>query len=657
LHRKIAVVVSALLFALLAVAVTLLANMHDRTYPQQLGTKSVVNLDFSSSEMEDADAIAQLGQLSDRLGVGLVKLAPDLNGDQSGQIFVKVGAEGNLPDRIRRFGNEADAEVRSSAALEHSYASGEYLVTGATDRLPELRDWLTTHRVINEWNDNNLGTTLEVVVRQGSFATSLLAATALMVSLVLYWLSVKARGRALRALAGVSTWRIQYEDLAGFLVAMLMAAVVVDVIAVAYVGFAQGWTFAPLYASILLTFDAIVIVLTMASAVAMSFASWPGPAMLANREPAVKSLRKVSVALKALTFVLVLAAVAPAFTAFTNARSTAVQQARWKALADQVALSFPSAMGESGFQQIMGKVGDVVNDAERRRAVALSYTWDRDSLEGVDLGTYDTLSLVSEGWLRLMLEKGDESMSPGAAPGLTPLPANQLSENAKQFLGESLALWSRDHSTAAKALGKVSFYHFSESVQIPLSSAGGGELVFPKDAIVVVAPNLHSMFNDSFLASAASTRNLVFTGLGPTQALIAQHGLQYKMTVKYAAEEGVLLAQFTAYFAWLQGVSLAALIVALIVSSLIAAFIAAVLRSRRDFPLRLAGQRWSEILADRIAAESLVGAALAVMIILLRGGQGALLVAAAAAVGLLASPITHLLATRWTFTNVSRRRL
>jgi hypothetical protein len=657
LHKKIAVAVSALLFALLAVVVTLLVDMHDTTFPQQLGTKSVVNLDFGTSELEDDDAITQLGQLSDRLGVGLVKVAPDLSRDQTGQIFVKAGLEGDLPDRIRRFGNEDDAEVRSKAALEHSYASGEYLVTGATDRLPELRDWLTTHRVIGKWNDNNLGTTLKLVVRQGSFATSLLAATALMLSLVLYWLSVKARGRALRALAGVSVWRVQYEDLAGFLVAMALAAVVVDVIAVAYIGFAQGWTFAPLYASILLTFNAIVFVLTMACAVVMSVASWPGPAMLANRDPAVKSLRRVSVALKGLTFVLVLAAVTPAFTAYTNARSTALQQAQWKSLADQVALSFPAAMGESGFQEIMGKVGDVVHDAEQRRAVALSYTWDRESLQGVDLGTYDTLSLVSQSWLQLMLDKRDGGMSAGDPPGLTPLSPDQLSGDAKRFLGEGLAVWSREDSTAAEAMGKVAFYHFSESVQIPLALAGNGDLVFPKDAIVVVAPNLHSLFDDSFLASAASSRNLVFTGLGPTQALVAQHGLQDKLTVKYAAEEGVLLAQFTAYFAWLQGVSLAALTVALIVSSLIAAFIAAVLRARRDFPLRLAGQRWSEILVGRIATEWFVGAALALMLILLRGGQGALLVAAAAAVGLFASPITHLLATRWTFTKVRQRRL
>ncbi|MEV8373534.1 hypothetical protein AB0P21_12395 [Kribbella sp. NPDC056861] len=652
MHRKIAVAVSALLFALLAVAVTLVATMHDRSYPQELSTKSIVNLDFSSTGMDETQAIRELGVLSDSLHLGLVKVAPDLSGDQTGQVFVKVGTEGDLPERVRRFGNDQDATVRGKEALEHSYASGEYLVTGSTNGLPAFKTWLTGHRVITKWNDNNLGGTLRLVVKQGSFATSLLAATALMVSLVLYWLSVKARGRALRALAGVSTWRIQYEDLAGFLVAILTGAVVVDVLALAWTGVAQGWDFVPKYLGILVTFDVIVIALTMAFAVGMSAASWPGPAMLARREPAVKSLGKVSLVLKGLTFVLVLAAVAPAFTAYTTARGSAEQQARWKALADQVVVSVPAALGEEGFQQIMKQVGDVVGDAEKKDAVALSYTWEDEALEGVDLGKYDTLALVSPGWLRLM-NKG----ASGDLPGLSALPADQLPAGVKEFVGPNLDLWTRDKSTGAAALSKISFYHFSQAGKVPLAGGGSGELIFPKDAIVMVAPQLHATFNDDFLASAASTRNLVFTGLGQTQALLIEHGLQYKTQVKYAAEEGVLLAQFTAYFAWLQGVSLIALIVALVVSSLIAAFITAVLRAKRDFPLRLAGQEWREILADRVIIEWCVGLGLAVMIIGFRRGDGALLVAAAALVGLLAAPVTHLLATRWTFENVSRRRL
>ncbi|WP_026163220.1 hypothetical protein [Kribbella catacumbae] len=652
MHRKIAVVVSALLFALLAVAVTLVATMHDRSYPQQLSTKAIVNLDFSSAELDDAQAIRELGELSDRLDAGLVKVAPNLGGDQTGQVFVKVGTEGAFPERIQRFGNDQDAQVRGKESLEHSYASGEYLVTGSTSGLPAFKDWLTSHRVITEWSDNNLGGTLKLVLKQGSFVTSLLAATALMVSLVLYWLSVKARGRALRALAGVSTWRIQYEDLAGFLVAVLTGALAVDLLAVVWTGFTQGWTFAPKYLSILLTFDVIVILATMGFAVAMSAASWPGPAMLARREPAVKSLRKVSVALKVLTFVLVLAAVAPAVTAYSNARGSAEQQARWKSLADQVVVSIPAALGEDGFQQIMGQVGAAVGDAEKKDAVALSYSWQDEALEGVDLGKYETMALVSPSWLRLMNKD-----APGDLPGLTALPPDQLPAGAKEFAGANLDLWTRDKSTGAAALSKVSFYHLSQPGKLPLAGGGSGDLVFPKDAIVMVAPHLHSTFNDDFLASVATTRNLVFKGLGETQALLTKHGLQYKTTVKYAAEEGVLLAQFTAYFAWLQGVSLIALVIALVVSSLIAAFITAVLRSKHDFPLRLAGQQWREILAARVITEWIVGAGLAVMIILLRRGDGALLVAAAAVLGLLAAPVTHLLATRWTFANVSRRRL
>jgi hypothetical protein len=651
-HRKIAVAVSALLFALLAVAVTLVATMHDRSYPEQLSTKAIVNLDFSSAGMDDAAAIHELGALSDRLHLGLVKVAPDLGGDQTGQVFVRVGTEGSFPERIRRFGNDQDATVRNQDALAHSYASGEYLITGATAGQAEFRGWLSEHRVITKWSGNNLAGTLRLVVKQGSFATSLLAATALMVSLVLYWLSVKARGRALRALAGVSGWRIQYEDLTGFLVAVLIGAFGVDVLAVAWTGFAQGWTFVGKYLSILATFDVIVLAATMLFAVVMSAASWPGPAMLARREPAVKSLRKVSMALKGLTFVLVLAAVAPAFTAYTNARGSAEQQSRWKALADQVTISFQAGMGEKGFEQILRQVGDVVNDAEKSDAVALSYTWDDAALEEVDLGKFETLAVLSPGWLRLM-NKG----SAGATPGLTPLPAAEIPAGAKQYLSGNLGLWTRDKSAGDAALRKMSFYHFAQAGTMPLASAGGGELTFPKDAIVMLVPDLHATFNDDFLASAASSRNLVFTGLGPTQALVAQHGLQYKTTVRYAAEEGVLLAQFTAYFAWLQAVSLIALIVALLVSSLIAAFVTAVLRAKRDFPLRLAGQQWREILADRVIVEWCVGIGLAAMIILLRRGDGALLIAAAAVLGLLAAPVTHLLATRWTFENVSRRRL
>lgn len=659
MHRRLISAVSMVLFTLLAAAAVIVADLHDRGYPVQLGVKSQVNLDFSNSGMTDAEAFRQLGGLSDRLGIGLVKVAPDLSGDQSGQVFVMVGARDSFPDSIRRFGDQPDAEVRENAALAHSYARGQYFVTGETTRLAEFKAWLTAHGVTGEWNDDTLGDRLLLLVRQSSFATSLVATAALMVTLVLYWLSVKARGRALRVLAGVSTWRIQVEDLGGFLATMTTAAAVCNAIAVVYVGLRHGWVFVPHYARELLTFDAIVILATMVCAVAMSVASSPSVRMLAAREPPVKSLRTTSVVLKAATFALVLATVAPAVAAYTDARASAAQQARWRALADHVALSFGAGMGETGFQQVMSSVGDVVNDAEDRDSVALSYTWTDEMVMAGDLEPYEHLSLVNQRWLDLMLDEGQGDDGGGQPEhGLILFTPDQIPDNVDQFLGPQLQLWTRDDLTADETLGMMSFYRYAAPTALPLARGGGGDdLVFSNDALLIVAPGVHGVFNDDFLASAASTRNLVFGGLGETQALIADHGLQGKVHVKYVAEEGVLLAQLAASFAWMQGMSLVALIVALVVSALIGAFITAVLKARRDFPLRLAGKRWTEILADRVVREWSVGVVLIGLVILLRGLEGGVLVALVAVAALLLSPLTHLIAARWAFASVILRRL
>jgi hypothetical protein len=218
-----------------------------------------------------------------------------------------------------------------------------------------------------------------------------------------------------------------------------------------------------------------------------------------------------------------------------------------------------------------------------------------------------------------------------------------------------VAFQSRDRLTTAEALSKVSFYRYAGPGAFPMSLTG--TLVFSNDAIIVMVPSVHDLLNDDFLASAASSSNLVFTGLGPTQELVERHGLQKGVHVKYVAEEGILRAQFAAYFAWLQGISLVALFAALVVSALIGASITAVLKAKRDFPLRLAGKRWAEILADRVAREWSVGVALIGLVVLFQGLDGGVLVAVVAAAGLLVSPLMPVVAARWAFANVSLRRM
>lgn len=177
-----------------------------------------------------------------------------------------MGQKGDFPKRIQRFGHEPDAKIRDRRALAHSFANGDYLVTGKTDHIDELKHWLTSHRVNQKWSEETLLTILQFLIVQSDFGVALLAVSMLMVSLALYWLTVKAKGRALRVLAGVPTSRIQCEDFSHFLLAMVLAASILDVLAALYVGFVYGWRFVPYYSKVLLLAEAMVISLTMACA-------------------------------------------------------------------------------------------------------------------------------------------------------------------------------------------------------------------------------------------------------------------------------------------------------------------------------------------------------------------------------------------------------
>lgn len=164
-------------------------------------------------------------------------------------------------------------------------------------------------------------------------------------------------------------------------------------------------------------------------------------------------------------------------------------------------------------------------------------------------------------------------------------------------------------------------------------------------------------FNDDFLASLTSTDNLIFDGLDSTLALLRAQGLENTVQVKYAAEDGVLRAQFASYEAWLRGFALAALAGAFVLALAISAFIASLIHARRDFPLRLDGRRWSDVLRRRVGGELLATLVLGGLIVLvLPPGDLAPTVVALLA-GTVGTALAHLAASRWTFHRIANRTI
>lgn len=650
MHRRLVFAVSLVLFALLALLATVITDLNDRSFPQGLRASSVLSLDFAQSGMDDVEAFANLAAQDQRWHLGLVKVAPDLSGDID-RVFISVTPGAHPPRDIPLFRPSERAQLRNASALSRSYATGQYLITDRNAEPAGFRSWLAEHQVGVTWVDNSVGTTVRAVTEQNEFLIAVVAAVMLFVALILYWLTVLARGRALRVLGGTSAARVQLEDLVGVAAPVVVAAVMCGAAVTAIVGAHSGWVFTPELLRAVAVIFGTVLVATVVVAAVMSAVSLPSPKMLANRTPGVVTLRKVSAALKLVTFLLVIATIGPAVGSYQNAAQAAQQQAQWRSLSQQVRVAVNGAHGETGFQRIKNQLGATVLDSQRSNGVAFSYTWTPDMVSAAGLARpSQDVSLVSPSWLALM------KRDPASSKDFTPDPGAASSPMVRGFLAPNMGLWRRGE-TPGDVFRGMQFLRFHSTKTLPLASAGSGDLIFASDALLVVVPDVHAAFNDDYLGSVMSTGNLLFNGADATTAVLHRNELYQQTRVVYAATEGVLRAQFAAYFAWLRGVSLASMLIALLIAAAVSALISSIIAAKRDFPLRLNGTSWPRIVADRVSIEVAFIVGFALFIVTLQGYERWWAPGMLAVLAAFAAPVAHAVATRWCFQTTVQRKL
>lgn len=656
MYKRVVAGVAVALFSLLALVAGIVTDLHDRDFPQALGASSRLGLQFGDSELTDRQALQALVDLDRELGVGLVKIAPDLAGNGDERVFVALGDE-ELPSSFRWFSGEATGTVVDRDRLANSSADGSYLLTGNTAGLPELESRLREHGVQVTRTDASVGGSLRFAMGEGGFQVAVVATAALVAALALFWLSMKARSRALRVLGGAPAWRIQVQDLGGFAGVLLASAAVVALAGAGWVAAFRGPLYVGTFLKALAALELGIVAASLLAALALSALAWPKATALATRQPAVRTLRTPAVLIQVATFLLMVAAAGPAWSAYRTSSATAAETAQWRNLADQVAIRF--GMSDEEMVAVEPQVGDLVQDAERSGDLAYSYTFTQEQWGG-DLAGYSAVSFVNQRWLDLMA--GDAPRS-----ALAPVDLDGVDGMLTREFGETLTLLSRTGAPAGQILPGLDYLQPVAGFRLPVGEGGAGGLRFLDDVLVAVVPSVHDMFNDRNLTSMLSTRNVLFTGVDTTQQLLERNGLaaddlagkglQGELGVVYVAEEGILRAQFTAYVVWLMMLGLVALVVAFAVAAAIGALITALLHAKRDFPLRLSGRSWPQILQQRVLRQVLVGAGLAVVVTLLQGSDATVAVLAVATVGLALVPLCHFLAARWCFAGVARRRL
>lgn len=644
MQQRIVAAASALLFLLIAVVAAIMTDVHDRSYPVAVGATSTLYLDYSESGLTDDRALTELAERSQRADIELYKIQPSMNGNQQAQNLAALGNQRRVGEVVGWYGDQPPARILPRRALAHSFATGSYLVAGSRSGLDAMTRSLELQRVRVRREDDGPFQTVEFALRQGSFRATVAATAALLIALSLFWISLRSRSRALRVLNGTAPGRIQRQDL-GLFAALIAAPIVpVGVTAGAVLGFTHGWAYVPYFASTFLGAGLVLLGIALAAAILIATTSWPTAALLATRAPTVGRLRRPTLVLKAVIFLLLLGTSGPAWLAYRDAAAVARQQQQWRSLADQVALQYPGGLGEAGFERIRDKIGLMTATADRRHAAALSYAMGPEQLGDADFGRYDRVAVVNPEWLSLMLQDDGAGavrpIAPSAVPAsiMTPLRAN-------------LALWFRDPTYRPR------FMETTGDVELPLAEGGNGELAFTTKALLLVVPDAGRVFTADYLASLSSSRNLVFTGLEPTLALLRSQGLENDVRVVYAAEDGILRAQFSRYQAWLRAISLIALATAFALAAGVGAAIAAMSSARRDVNLRLAGHTWWAIVWPRVGTEWAVGGVLAVALIATQSFDVIPITALVGTVALGLIPISQAVASRWCFHAVQQRRM
>lgn len=657
MYKKIIAVVAFVLFALLAFLAVIITDLHDRDFPHDIGVHHKFYLDFSTSELSINEAFTMLEKLDARWNMGLIKIAPKFTKEGEAQVFATIN-DGSLPATFTWFHDDDIGRIVSSERLANSYPDGDYHVTGKSTHLDDFEDKLKSAGVKVNRENESIFNSLGFVVWEKGFAAAVLAASVLIITLALFWLSLKARGRALRVLGGCPAIRILVQDFAGFAGILLTTAGFVLLIATGYVGVFHGWVFIGTFLKALVSLLIAVITLSMIAALIMSVIAWPSSEMLASRQPVVKSLHSTARVVQAVTFLLVLSAVGPAWSTYQQSSTVALEMSQWKELSNQVAIVLATGLDE--MDRMESQIGELVKEAESRNDLALSYTFTEEIEKTDNFSEYPAISFVNQQWIDLV-------MNGKSSPDLIIESEDNISNEVKKTVQENIEVLSRQ-GNSEEVIETFQFMRPVSGLRIPMAKGGGGgELHFSDNTLLVVIPSVYDTFNDSTLTSMISSQNIVFTGVTATQDLLKRNnldvqslnnqGFKGELNVIYIAEEGMLMAQYTAYVAWLQSLALIALLVAFTLACAISSLITARLQAKCDFPLRLAGQSWFKIIQSRVIKEMLVGVGLTGIVITIERPEAMWIVLMTLTYSAVIVLMSHFFTARWYFNGVSRRRI
>lgn len=584
--------------AITVVVASLLAYIQ-LTFVEQgfpLGSQHRGTILFGESGLTTEQILTGLAEVSRQYDLEIYLEVPGKDDPFQGLDVYAVGHEQpTAPTRIAWLSLTRHGMLYPAAELRETNLSTVYAVKGSWEGVTALTRWAeSVGAQPGQWGEETPFTVFSGGLVHGAAGIPLVALAVLWVTIVLAWYAARAGARAVRLLAGTPGWRIQAQDVLGWLrvvVPVLLAGVLVVLTAV---GLVKGWSNGLAVGGVVAGYLMLMLGLGVCFGLVASMVTAPSVSSLVLRKPPEARFEFPSQLLKAVALSLGLAALPALLWQAQGSLTRATIQGRVVALTGYVSQSVGGVTEEeldAAYEQLDWFVQAV--DATGTLAYAEILTRGEVPAELVAAG-FDSVAVVNSHYAeRFGLGVGDGS--------LEPVPAEQTEE---LLASGRLSTRLRDDGASAEANG-LRGYRVTGGEGIVAPSGSGLGFRHAERPLLLISEKISTSLSADSLVSALTSDYLLFKDTTVIDRAAHDAGVsQMLLSRSRATDSALLAAQFANQVVFTVGAGIVILLAAIAVSGWLSARVYASNNARFIYPMLTYGRSWWTVLRCRILTET-----------------------------------------------------
>ena len=584
--------------AITVVVASLLAYIQ-LTFVEQgfpLGSQHRGTILFGESGLTTEQILTGLAEVSRQYDLEIYLEVPGKDDPFQGLDVYAVGHEQpTAPTRIAWLSLTRHGMLYPAAELRETNLSTVYAVKGSWEGVTALTRWAeSVGAQPGQWGEETPFTVFSGGLVHGAAGIPLVALAVLWVTIVLAWYAARAGARAVRLLAGTPGWRIQAQDVLGWLrvvVPVLLAGVLVVLTAV---GLVKGWSNGLAVGGVVAGHLMLMLGLGVCFGLVASMVTAPSVSSLVLRKPPEARFEFPSQLLKAVALSLGLAALPALLWQAQGSLTRATIQGRVVALTGYVSQSVGGVTEEeldAAYEQLDRFVQAV--DATGTLAYAEILTRGEVPAELVAAG-FDSVAVVNSHYAeRFGLGVGDGS--------LEPVPAEQTEE---LLASGRLSTRLRDDGASAEANG-LRGYRVTGGEGIVAPSGSGLGFRHAERPLLLISEKISTSLSADSLVSALTSDYLLFKDTTVIDRAAHDAGVsQMLLSRSRATDSALLAAQFANQVVFTVGAGIVILLAAIAVSGWLSARVYASNNARFIYPMLTYGRSWWTVLRCRILTET-----------------------------------------------------